>query len=69
MSLRPFRVWKPLCVNQLGDAVRAEHLVSQREAAAFLTLTKYGRFLPSSADRQKWEEAATTYEETRRQAR
>jgi integrase len=33
-----------------------------------LTLTKYGRFLPSAADRQKWEEAATRYEMARRQA-
>lgn len=32
-----------------------------------LTLTKYGRFLPSAADRETWEEAATLYEETRRQ--
>jgi len=30
-----------------------------------LTLTKYGRFLPSTADRAKWETAATEYE-TRR---
>jgi integrase len=31
-----------------------------------LTLTKYGRFLPSCADRSRWEEAATSYEITRR---
>jgi hypothetical protein len=31
-----------------------------------LTLTKYGRFLPSTADRAKWEEAANRYEEARR---
>ncbi len=34
-----------------------------------LTLTKYGRFLPSTADRAKWEEAATTYERMRREAK
>ena len=34
-----------------------------------LTLTKYGRFLPSASDRARWEEAATRYEQTRREAR
>jgi integrase len=33
-----------------------------------LTLTKYGRFLPSAADRAKWEKAATIYETQRRKA-
>jgi hypothetical protein len=33
-----------------------------------LTLMKYGRFLPSAADREKWEEAATRYEQVRRGA-
>jgi hypothetical protein len=33
-----------------------------------LTLTKYGRFLPSIADREKWENAATQYEAARRRA-
>jgi integrase len=31
-----------------------------------LTLTKYGRFLPSSADREKWEKEAVSYEANRR---
>jgi integrase len=31
-----------------------------------LTLSKYGRFLPSAADRARWEDAATTYEAQRR---
>jgi integrase len=33
-----------------------------------LTLTKYGRFLPSASDRAKWEKAATKYEAQRRKA-
>jgi hypothetical protein len=33
-----------------------------------LTLTKYGRFLPSTADRAKWEAAATSHETERRRA-
>lgn len=33
-----------------------------------LTLTKYGRFLPSSADRAKWEMEATKHEAARRQS-
>jgi hypothetical protein len=33
-----------------------------------LTLTKYGRFLPSAVDRAKWEDAASSYEEARRRA-
>lgn len=31
-----------------------------------LTLTKYGRFLPSAADRERWEAEATRYESARR---
>jgi integrase len=31
-----------------------------------LTLTKYGRFLPSATDRAKWEAEATRYEANRR---
>jgi hypothetical protein len=31
-----------------------------------LTLTKYGRFLPSASDPAKWEAAATDYEKQRR---
>jgi hypothetical protein len=34
-----------------------------------LTLTKYGRFLPSASDRTKWEEEATKYEQARREAK
>lgn len=34
-----------------------------------LSLTKYGRFVPSAADREKWEEAATEYELVRRVAK
>jgi hypothetical protein len=34
-----------------------------------LTLTKYSRFRPSARDRAKWEEAATKYEQQRREAR
>ncbi len=34
-----------------------------------LTLTKYGRFLPTASDRAKWEEAATSYDVLRRQAK
>ncbi len=34
-----------------------------------LTLTKYGRFLPSASDRARWEEEATKYEQARREAR
>jgi integrase len=33
-----------------------------------LTLTKYGRFLPSTADRAKWQTAATEYETRRRRS-
>jgi hypothetical protein len=31
-----------------------------------LTLTKYGRFLPSASDRTRWVEEATKYEQQRR---
>jgi hypothetical protein len=34
-----------------------------------LTLTKYGRFVPSGADREKWESEATKYEQGRRALR
>ena len=34
-----------------------------------LTLTKYGRFLPSASDRAKWEKEATKYEQARREVR
>jgi integrase len=34
-----------------------------------LTLATYGRFLPSSADREKWEQAAGDYETKRREAK
>jgi integrase len=34
-----------------------------------LTLATYGRFLPSSADREKWEQAAGEYETKRREAK
>lgn len=36
--------------------------------SAVLSLEKYGRFLPSVADRAKWEQAATAHDEQRRQA-
>jgi len=38
-------------------------------SSPLLTLSKYGRFLPSVADRARWEAAATQYEAERREAR
>ena len=37
--------------------------------SSMLTLTKYGRFLPSASDRARWEEEATKYEQQRRETR
>ncbi|MFI5230516.1 MAG: tyrosine-type recombinase/integrase [Gemmatimonadales bacterium] len=37
-------------------------------ASPNLTLNTYGQFRPSGADRDRWEEAATEYEKTRREA-
>lgn len=36
-------------------------------ASPTLTLTTYGQFRPSGSDRDRWEEAATEYEKTRRE--
>lgn len=58
-AVRAARAGTPIAViqNQLGHA------------SPMLTLTKYGRFLPSGADRDRWEQAATDYETERREAK
>lgn len=58
-AVRAARAGTPIAViqNQLGHST------------PMLTLTKYGRFLPSASDREKWEKAATEYETQRRAAR
>lgn len=58
-AVRAARAGTPIAViqNQLGHST------------PMLTLTKYGRFLPSASDREKWEKAATEYETQRRAAK
>jgi integrase len=57
-AVRAARAGTPIGViqNQLGHG------------SPMLTLSLYGRFLPSASDRQKWETAATEYETERRKA-
>lgn len=57
-AVRAARAGTPIGViqNQLGHG------------SPMLTLSLYGRFLPSAADREKWETAATEYEAERRKA-
>lgn len=54
-AVRAARAGTPIAViqNQLGHS------------SPMLTLTKYGKFLPSASDRAKWEKAATAYEKKR----
>ena len=58
-AVRALRAGTPVAVvqHQLGHG------------SPMLTLTKYGRFLPSGVDREKWEAAATEYEAKRREAK
>jgi len=58
-AVRAARAGTPIAVmqQQLGHS------------SPVLTLSKYGRFLPSAADRARWEAAATQYEADRREAR
>lgn len=58
-AVRAARAGTPIAViqNQLGHS------------SPMLTLSKYGRFLPSASDRAKWEQAATEYETQRRAAK
>lgn len=58
-AVRAARAGTPIAViqHQLGHST------------PMLTLTKYGRFLPSASDREKWERAATEYEVQRRAAK
>lgn len=58
-AVRAARAGTPIAViqHQLGHST------------PMLTLTKYGRFLPSASDREKWEKAATEYETQRRAAK
>lgn len=58
-AVRTARAGTPIAViqNQLGHS------------SPMLTLSKYGRFLPSASDRAKWEQAATEYETQRRAAK
>lgn len=58
-AVRAMRAGTPLAVvaAQLGHG------------SPMLTLTKYGRFAPSAADRDRWEAAATQYDERLRVAR
>jgi integrase len=55
-AVRALRVGTPIAVvqAQLGHG------------SPMLTLSKYGRFMPSAADRKHWEAAATEYDQQRR---
>lgn len=57
-AVRAARAGTPIAViqSQLGHG------------SPMLTLSLYGRFLPSASDREKWESAATAYEVERRKA-
>jgi integrase len=52
-----------VCASRAGTPV-AIIQAQLGHGSPMLTLTKYGRFLPSTADREKWEIEATRYEQS-----
>ena len=58
-AVRALRAGTPVAVvqRQLGHS------------SPTVTLDVYGQFLPDAADRTKWEEAATAYDNTKREAK